>query len=228
MSELALDQEALRTTVDADLGVISTMEFGEFIQQSGYRFGAESLQPVGEHAVGMKFMLRVAPFIALQVLFNITVMFCAGVFFLLLFTRGSESAYQTAQRLPANILRMCGLMIWMLVRSLIWIPFIGPVLGIYMVPRLSLAPVFLASGEAGVFQSLHLSMRRTSGHWFTVFLRLVLILIVGCIILWPMLVLAVGVSLLSAKLGFMLLLLALMFMIAFLCASLTVLGAMMA
>ena len=230
MSEFSLDRDELRTTVDTDLMAISEMDVSEFMEMSGFRFGSEAVQeqPSGEHKVGLTYLRRVSPYVFMQMLFNIVVMFCAGVFFLLLFSGGSQSAYETARRLPGYIFPMCGLVIWMLVRSLIWIPLVGPAIALYMLPRLSLAPVYLASGEAGVFESLHLSMRRTSGHWVSMFLRLVLIGIVAVLILWPMLVLVVGASLLSAKLGYILFLLAIIFILAFQCAGLTVLAVMMA
>ncbi len=229
MSELSLDRDQLRSNIDADIAVISTMKFPEFLQQSGYTFGSTSpMQPTGEHALGIRYMMKVAPIVALQLVCNIATLFVAFVFFLLFFSRGSESAYETAQRLPRYILRMSGLLIWMLIRSWMWIPFIGPFLALYFVPRLSLAPVFLVSGTTGVFQSLRLSMTRTSGHWLGVFIRLALIIIVSFLMFWAALVVVVGVSLLSVKLGFILLLLSLVFAIAFQCASFTVLGAMMA
>lgn len=230
MSEFSLDRDELRTTVDADLIAISEMDVSEFVETSGFRIGSDAVQqpPSGEHAVGLTYLRRVSSFVFMQLLFNIIVMFCAAVFFLLLFSGGSQSAYETARRLPMYIFPMCGLVIWMLVRSLIWIPLVGPAIALYMLPRLSLAPVFLASGEAGVFQSLHLSMRRTSGHWISMFLRLALIGIVAVLILWPMLIFVVGASLLSVKLGYILFLLAIIFIVAFQCAGLTVLAVMMA
>lgn len=230
MSEFGLDSDELRATVDADLMAISEMDVSEFMETSGFRIGSEAVQeqPSGEHRVGLTYLRRVSPYVFIQLLFNTVVMFCAGVFFLLLFSGGSQSAYETARKLPGMIFPMCGLVIWLLVRSWIWIPLVGPAVAIYRIPRLLLAPVYLASGEAGVFESLHLSMRRTSGHWVAMFLRLALLVIVSILILWPMLVFVVGASLLSAKLGYILFLLAIVFILAFQFAGLTVLAVMMA
>lgn len=230
MSELLVDRDALRKNIDADLEEISKMDVSEFIQSSSFRFGKSAVQeqPSEEHALGLNYMRLVAPTIALQMIFNIAVMFVAAVFFLLLFAEGSKSAYETARRFPGKIFPMGGLILWMLVRSFVWIPLVGPIIAFFMLPRLALAPVFLVSGEVGIHQSLQLSMKRTSGRWFAVFLRLVLIAIAAFLILWPMLVITVGVSLFSLKIGFILLLLACIFSIAFQCASLTVLAARMA
>lgn len=228
MSEFSLGRDELRTTIDEDFVAIGAMDVTEFMRVTN--FGKdEFLQPQdGERKVGMTYLRRVSPIVFLQLGFNVLVMFAAAVFFLLLFTRGAQSPYDAAKRLPLFFVRMCGLLIWMLVRSFLWIPLLGPVIALYMLPRLSLAPVILASGEAGVFESLNLSMRRTSGHWISLFLRLVLIGIIALLLLWPMTVLVVGATLLSIKLGFFLLLLSLILTIAFQCAALTVLAAMMA
>ena len=231
MAEFSLNQEALRATVDADLAQIATMDVSQFMQATGFQFGSKEIQqvtPTGEHSVGLMYMQRVAPFVVSQLLYNIVVLFVAAVFFLLLFTRGKQSPYDIAIRLPSYIIPMCGLILWVFVRSLIWIPLVGPAIAIYMLPRLCLAPVYFASGEARLFQSVHLSMQRSSGHWLALILRFILIAIVAFLILWPMLVLVVGATLLSIKLGYILLLLALVFIIAFQCASLTVLATMMA
>lgn len=230
MSEFGVDREKLRTTVDSDLVAIGEMDVSEFIETSGIRFGSGSVTdaPSGEHALGLTYVRRVSPFVALQMLFNIAVMFVAAVFFLLLFAGGSQSAYEVARKLPRMTVSMCGLLIWVLVRSLLWVPLVGPFIALYMLPRLSLAPVFFAGGEAGVFQSIHLSQKRTSGRWLTTVIRLILIVVTALLILWPMLVLVVGIALLSVKLGYILLLLAFMFWIAYQCAALTVLAAQMA
>lgn len=230
MTQYSLDSEALRIRLDADLQAISVMDAREFMESSGIRFGGPELQsaPTGEHVLGLAYMLQMAPVILLQLLFDITTMFVAAVFFLILFSQGSKSAYEAAQRLPKIIFPMCAQLFWILVRSFLWIPIVGPIIAMYMLPRLCLAPVILASGEAGIVQSARLSMKRTSRHWFSLVLRLVLIAIVACLILWPMLVLVVGVTLLSYKLGYLLLLCCTVFIIAFLSAALTVLSVMMA
>lgn len=221
MSEFSLDRDVLRTEIEKDLTKISEMDVSEFIRQGGFQSGQTS-------SLGLRYVRLTMPVIALQMFFNAAVMFIAGVFFLLLFTRGSESGYDAAQRLPRTIARMCGLVLWMLVRSFIWILPIGPLIAVYMLPRLALAPVILAGGEAGIFQSMQLSMKRTSRRWLAMFIRLVLIAIVAFLILWPMLVITVGITLLSMKLGYLLLLCALLFSIAYQCAALTVLAALMA
>ncbi len=227
MSEFRVDREKLRTTVDADLVAIGEMDVGEFIEASGIRFGSGNVAsvPSGEHAFGLAYVRRVSPLVAAQMAFNLIVLFVAAVFFFLLFTGGSQSAYEAARRLPRMTLRMCALAVWLVVRSLLWIPLVGPFIALYMLPRLSLAPVFFAGGEAGVFQSIHLSLKRTSGRWLMTVIRLILIVVTALLILWPMLVLVVGVALLSVKVGYILLLLAFIFWIAYQCAALTVLAA---
>ncbi len=230
MGEFSMTEEVFMTTLDTQINGLSEMEFPQFVQATGYHFGPNPVHdaPAEEYKLGLRYLRRTLPFVLARIVFDIVVMFVAGVFFLLLFTAGAQSAYESARRLPGAVISMISLMFWMLLRSLIWIPIIGPAIALYMLPRLALAPIFLASGEAGIRESVQLSMKRTSGHWASVFVKLLLIGLTSLLILWPLLVLVVATSLFSVKIGYILLLLSAIFIIAYQCAGLTVLAVMMA
>ncbi len=230
MAEFSMTDEVFMTTLDTQIKGLSEMEFPQFVQATGYHFGPNAVHdaPAEEYKLGLRYLRRTMPFVLARIVFDIAVMFIAAVFFLLLFTGGSQSAYESARRLPGAVISMISLLFWVLLRSLIWIPIVGPALAIYMLPRLMLAPIFLASGEAGVRESVRLSMKRTSGHWLSVFVKLLLIGLTSFLILWPLLVLVVATALFSVKIGYILLLLSATFIIAYQCAALTVLAVMMA
>ena len=94
------------------------------------------------------------------------------------------------------------------------IPLIGPILLLFMTPRLALGPALLASGRTGVFLSLRESIKLTKGHWFFVALSLFSLLIITLLILWLGVLLVAATTLFSAKLGFFLWLLFVMFLAA--------------
>ena len=161
------------------------------------------------------FMVSVWPWLLLSVLSNSVVAFLASVFFLLLAISGSESAYDTARRVPLMALKMAGLCIWMLVRSFLWVPFIGPLLFIILLPRLALSPVILAASGGGIFASIRLSMKQTRGRWFSVFSALFVAGFACLALLWVGIVLAAIIALFSAKLSFFFFLVLLLLLNAF-------------
>lgn len=230
MAEFSMTEEVFMTTLETQIRGLSEMEFPQFVQATGYHFGPNAVHdpPAEEYKLGFRYLKRSMPFVLGRIAFDIVVMFIASIFFLLLFTSGGQSAYESARKLPGAILPMISVIFWILLRSLIWIPIVGPAIALYMLPRLSLAPVFLASGEAGIRESVHLSMKRTSGHWVSMLLKLFLIGLTSFLILWPLLVLVVATALFSVKIGYILLLLSAIFIIAYQCAAWTVLAVMMA
>lgn len=154
--------------------------------------------------------------------FYAVILFFSMLFFSLLFVLGRSSASSVVIRLPLMIVPAFGVLFLLFLRSFIWVPFLGLPLAIYFLPRLSLAPVILLSGEAGVFGSVALSLKRTKGLWFPLFLRFLggflLLLSIG----WFVILIAGSVMLFSAKIGFLLWLCGLVFMIAVAMAFLTV------
>ena len=160
------------------------------------------------------YLLGIAPWIALSSLLHMSILFVASVFFLLLGSRNPESLRDIVVLLPAMCLKTIGLVFWFFVRSFLWFPLIGPILLLFMTPRLALGPALLASGRTGVFLSLRESIKLTKGHWFFVALSLFSLLIITLLILWLGVLLVAATTLFSAKLGFFLWLLFVMFLAA--------------
>lgn len=230
MTTFSLTDDAFTKALEAQLAEIAEMDFPEFIRITGFsvRDGRTTQPPDEKYRVAVAYLMRTTPLVLARMLFGMLIMFIAVTYFLLLFTRGRESGFDAARRLPVFFVRMSGLAIWMLVRSFLWIPFVGPFIAIYMLPRLSLAPVYLASGEARIRESVRLSMKRSAGLWLPLFVRLLFISVSSLLMLWLLLFIIVGVALFSMKIGYILLLLVLFGVIAYQCAALTVLAVMMA
>lgn len=227
-SALSVDPQDLRDEVDAQVRTLGMLPLPEFMRTMEERYGRAVIGPeapaLTKENVGVTYVVRVSPVVISMFLFTCVVMFMASVFFLLLFAAGRENSFEVVRRLPKEIIRMTLLQCWTLVRSWIWIPFAGPFIALYLFPRLSLAPTLLLSGEAGIFESLHESMKRTSGKWANVFLKLLCIGVVAMLLLWPLLVIISIVSLFSLKIGFFLWLASLMTLVAWLAACMTVLA----
>lgn len=212
-----------------ELGTLDAVTFVESLQRHGSGALAGKAPLPAKNELGIAYIAQVGPYVFLLLAVNLFVGFAAFIYFLLFFTRITKSPYETIPTLLRNILPMSFAWFWALVRSYIWIPLIGPFLALYMTPRLAPAFVYIASGEAGVFEGFHLSIKRTKGHWFGAALGLLVICIVTfALVLWPAMVVAAIASLFSLKIGFVLWLIGAMLAIAFFSACLTVLGVMLA
>jgi|GEM_PF-1483940 hypothetical protein len=231
---LGITSQKLQDMVYEELRVASTTETGALyitqlarIEQERQRTGTGGIgvDDNSSATVTAEYVVRVGPVILISFVVQAVIFFVATVFFLLLSTAGMRSAYETAQRLPRMILPMIGLTLWILVRSFIWIPILGLIAATYLFPRLALAPVMLASGETGVAASVHESMRRTKGHWWTIVLAIIGILFTLLMFLWLALMIIAIVGVFSGKLAFFLWLLSLMLAVAVWAFSLTMLTA---
>lgn len=225
--------EELGNSVDATLatltqsGALAIASAAESIQWQSDPAVIRAAIPDPAHAATVGYILGVGPWALLTVASFVCIAFVAWVFFLLLATSGLQSAYDATQRLPATVVRMAFLFFWMLVRSFLWVPLLGPVLALYFVPRIALAPVFLASGETGVLRSVQESVQRTRGSWWTVVFILLGIGLMLFLMLWGGLVLIAVVAIFSLKLASLLWFLAVMYVAAVGAVALTMLAASM-
>lgn len=62
------------------------------------------------------------------------------------------------------------LWLWLVLRSFVWIPFIGWVIGIVLIPRFVASPIYLLEHNKGVTESVRESMRVTTGAWLRIVL----------------------------------------------------------
>jgi len=64
-----------------------------------------------------------------------------------------------------TILPLFGMFLWVIVRSFIWIPFIGILIAIILGPRFILSPLYLLQQKKGVIESVSQSYKATQGYW---------------------------------------------------------------
>lgn len=207
--------EELQIRVDHAMATLSESD-GRLIlsrmRLHGFQTHSLDLQSRPED-IAFVFIAAVGPWILLSFLLNACILFLASVFFLLL--AASASGYDAALRFPMMTFRMIGLLLLSFMRSFIWIPFLGPFLGLWMFPRLSLSPAILAGGKQSVVKSLRESMKRTKGRWFGTAFTLIGLTLLSLGFLFPMIIPISMMSLLSLKLSFFLWLLLLLSTVAF-------------
>lgn len=79
------------------------------------------------------------------------------------------------------ILPLLGIWLWMILRSFAWIPFIGIITAIILMPRMALAPVIMIEGKKGIMESVSMSMNSTRGYWGKIAGNFILLVILMCI-----------------------------------------------
>ncbi len=152
----------------------------------------------------LAFVAAAAPWILISFASMLIVYFVASVFFLHRAAHPLLSDSDLLLMLPLLILKMLGLLLWYFIRSLLWFPLIGPLLALFMTPRLLLAPAILARKKSGIFLSVRESMKATKGRWFFVAGSLLLIFLTSIAMLWFGVVIVALIALFSTKLSFFL------------------------
>ncbi len=161
------------------------------------------------------FIIGVGPWMTLSVLLHVFVLLAASVFFLLLANRRLDSAYEISRSLPLMIVKMVMLTLCLLIRSFFWIPFFGPLIGLYTIPRLILSPVIYVKGILSIPTSLKESMKRTKGHWLSMIFLLLSLTVLTIAALWFGIVIIIVLAEFSSKLSFIFWLLTAFFISAF-------------
>lgn len=143
----------------AESGDVDAM--AEFMEQSGMAgMLDDSGMPTQQmEDMSMAFVRDLLPLLAAFMLVNILLSVIAGTYYLLIGTGANVSLT------PKYLLPVLGLWVWMFIRSFAWIPFIGVIFAIVILPRLMLAPVILVKEGKGVFASVRESNERSRGYW---------------------------------------------------------------
>lgn len=177
---------------------------------------ADSIIPV--------FILRIAPYALFLALAEVFILSLAFTYFLLFFLSPSASEMDALKKLPASYCRLFGLTLWMFIRSMVWIPFIGPVIAIYLCPRFILAPVLVLSGRAKVFVSVTESIHSTYGGWLRMCIAIFLWLTLCILAFWFMAIFVSIPTVFFPKIGYLLFLIGLQLIIAYSSAYVLVLS----
>lgn len=218
---LSMSREDVAEQVQVQLLALGGLSFQEFAtvveNRSGDAVITDNLEP-DTTKLGIAYVVRAGPYLFGEMLVDMLAFFAAGIYFFLLFTRGKIEPFDALRLLPLSILRSVLFLLWSVLRPFYFITGIGPVLGLTV----------LLSGEAGIRQSAKIASKRVFAKPLTVLLHGIGALILGVLLLWPLLVFSAAVVLFSTKISFFLILCALLFVLAFLCAAFTLLAAMIA
>ncbi len=197
--------------------IVERMRNGKTVPSSGEKSVTDT--------ASNSFIIGVGPWILLSFAVNAFIAFLAFTFFLTLATGGMETPFDSARRLPRMVLPMVGIVLLFFFRSLLWIPFFGLFIALYLVPRFILAPVMYAAGETTLCRSFHESFRRTSGRWLFMTFTLVGLCLMTFLFMWFGLMFVAAITLFSLKLGLILWLFLLTLSLAFQAFFLTTLTA---
>lgn len=122
--------------------------------------GGEMMQQQMMGAVG-----SLVPMMGTFVLVSMLVTLLGMVYFLLIAVYPEKTTGDLVSSMPKLILPFVGLWIWTFIRSFAWIPFIGVIFAIVLMPRFVAAPLYLLEQKKGVMESVTLSMAATKFYW---------------------------------------------------------------
>lgn len=223
---LSMTREEFTNEAQRQVIQLGTLEMQSFVKTFEERTGPPTISAgvaVTRDKIGVIYVSRIAPLVFGLLAIELLLAFIAAVLFVIVLAPRKDAGSDIVMLLK-KLIPSIGLVFWMMFRSLLWIPFVGPLLAIFYGPRLVLAPVFLLTGEAGVFGSVRLSLKRTMGQWSSILLRMIGIFLVCFLLLWFVLVPISIVTLFSFKIGYFLWLWALFGAVAFLCSCLVALA----
>lgn len=128
------------------------------------------------------------PLFAVGFLGALIISIIASTYFLVVAMYRQDSVTAALKRTPKLILPMLGLTIWTVLRSFVWVPFVGIILVIIIGPRLVLSSIILVHEGKGVFESTRLSYERTKGHWGKIvgnlFVASLVAMLIACVCLF--------------------------------------------
>lgn len=226
-----MTRDDLEAEIDAQVLKLGSMDASVLLSSQDFRLSAAQrvdAKTVDKSQVGVIYVASAGPMILALFFADLLIAFIAAIFFLRLFSSGSSSAYETMMRLPFLLLPFVGLVFWMLLRSFLWIPLLGIPIALYVLPRLSLAPVFVAAGSYGPLVAVRESMKRTKRRWAQLFLAWLGVTLTGLLSLWVLLVLTSVIVLFSAKIGLFVWMCSLLIVLAFFCACAVMITAFLA
>jgi hypothetical protein len=147
----------LRTRIQA--GDESAMAEMETAIEQAFRGHEVEMMSMGRQFVGL-----IAPAIAVSALVWFLLCIAYGTYIYLLILRGGDPMHLVSQT-AGYFFPMLGLVVWIFLRSFIWIPIIGVIPAIILAPRFVLAGVIFIKEKKGIFESVSKSYEGTAGYW---------------------------------------------------------------
>ncbi len=115
-------------------------------------------------------VVRALPTIMGGVLLLILVSIVARAYVTTVLVRRPTDVGEALKLFWNDVIPLTLLWLWLVVRSFVWIPVVGWVIAIVIVPRFVAAPLFLLEHKKGVTESAHLSLNATVGAWLRIVL----------------------------------------------------------
>ncbi|MDD5623141.1 MAG: hypothetical protein PHI23_00325 [Candidatus Peribacteraceae bacterium] len=125
-------------------------------------------------------------------LFVLLVSVIASAYFLVIVLKQKTQYKALFTESLGVVLPLIGLWLWVAIRSFVWIPFIGFITGIILLPRFLCAPVFLVRDKKGVFESASMSYKSTRGYWGKIFGNAV---VMGILVVVLLIIIAMALAL---------------------------------
>lgn len=164
---------------------------------------------------GLYFVIVSMPMVFASAAVSMVILFVSTVFFMLMALQDGKGAYDVARQLGRKILKSFLLLGWVMLRSFVWVPLLGIVLGALLLPRYALAPVLLFGGKHGVLESVSISYAKTKGYWLEIVSAWLIVSVVIILGMWVGLGLVDILSVFVPKAGFLVWLLVLELAVAF-------------
>ena len=96
------------------------------------------------------------------------ILICSSTYFFVLAVNPSEDVLALIRTTGRKLLPMIGVDIWAFLRSFLWIPIIGIIPAIILIPRFIFAGVIFLKEGTSIKESVSLSYGRTKGHWWMI------------------------------------------------------------
>ena len=134
--------------------------------------GMEDIGGTSDDAVVQAMMFRmirgVGPSLGLLVLASLILFVLGKTYFLVVAVEETEDPADAFIRACRVVFPLIGIHIWMFLRSFVWIPLVGPFIGLVIGPRLMLAPVVYLREGTGIVESVRISNERSRGYWWKI------------------------------------------------------------
>ncbi len=130
------------------------------------------------------FVITSMPLVFGMLVIAMAILLVSAVYFVTIAVQEARGAYDAVRKLPMNILKICGLVPWVWLRSLAVIPVVILLLVVFFLPPVAfvpalfaaaaaamilltpyvMAPMLVVSGQHGILQSAKLSFVKSRGH----------------------------------------------------------------
>lgn len=122
--------------------------------------------------------MAMLPALGVSLIVTIIIGLIAKSYFLIIAIKGTKDAADAAGETAKNILNLVWMWIWIMLRTFIWIPFLGIILAIVLGPRFIATPVYVMENKKAVTTAATMSMKATLGYWGKIFGNVILVAII--------------------------------------------------